>query len=359
MANTNSFFNFHNVLDHLNIAILVFKNDLTLIYINSAGEVLFADSAKHLLGLSAKQLFKNSNSILSKNLQKCQQSQDPLVNRELPLSRMNETLTVNFSATPLIENNCINGIVVELQQVDRQLRISKEEQLLAQQNTSRMLVRGLAHEIKNPLGGLRGAAQLLDLELNDPDLKEYTQIIIAESDRLQSLMDRMLGPNKPAHKAPLNIHEVLERIRQLVDAETGNNILLTADYDPSIPDVYADKNQVIQAILNIVRNAVQALGKDGEIIIRTRIQRHMTIGRKIHKLTAKIDIIDNGPGIDPDLVGKIFYPMITGRADGTGLGLSIAQSLINQHNGLIECTSEPGRTIFSIFLPLEEQHAIT
>lgn len=359
MANTFSSSNYQKVLEHLNIAILVFNNELTLIYINSAGEILFADSAKHLLGHSAKQLFKTSNSTLHRNLQKCQQSGDPLVNRELPLSRINETLTVNFSATPIIENNQMSGIVVELQQVDRQLRISKEEQLLAQQNTSRMLVRGLAHEIKNPLGGLRGAAQLLDLELSDPELKEYTQIIIAESDRLQSLMDKMLGPNKPAHKAPLNIHEVLERIRQLVDAEIGNNILLIADYDPSIPDIYADKNQIIQAILNIVRNAVQALGDNGEIIIRTRIQRHMTIGRKIHKLTAKIDIIDNGPGINPDLLGKIFYPMITSRADGTGLGLSIAQSLINQHNGLIECNSEPGKTVFSIFLPLEEQHAIT
>ncbi|MDD2740051.1 MAG: nitrogen regulation protein NR(II), partial [Methylomonas lenta] len=277
---------------------------------------------------------------------------EPLVDRELILEGLHQSFTVNLSATPMLEDGVLSEILIELQQVDRHLRITKEEQLLAQQNTSRMLVRGLAHEIKNPLGGLRGAAQLLDLELHDPELKEYTQIIIAESDRLQELMDKMLGPNKPANKSPLNIHEVLERVRQLVTVETGSNITLKTDYDPSIPELFADKNQMIQALLNIVRNAIQAIQNTGNIIIKTRIQRHMTLGRKLYKLVAKIDIIDNGPGIQPGLMGQIFYPMITGRPEGTGLGLSIAQSLINQHNGLIECESEPGHTVFSIFLPI-------
>jgi len=279
------------------------------------------------------------------------------VDRELILERLNQSITVNLSATPLLENGKLSEILIEIQQVDRHLRITKEEQLLAQQNTSRMLVRGLAHEIKNPLGGLRGAAQLLDLELQDPELKEYTQIIIAESDRLQDLMDKMLGPNKPAHKCFLNIHEVLERVRYLVAAEANNSIILITDYDPSIPELYADKNQLIQALLNIVRNAVQAIQTEGEITIRSRISRHMTIGRKRYKLTVKIEIIDNGPGIKPELMDQIFYPMITSRAEGTGLGLSIAQSLINQHNGLIECESEPGNTVFSIYLPLENINA--
>ncbi|WP_305907020.1 nitrogen regulation protein NR(II) [Methylomarinum sp. Ch1-1] len=345
------------ILDHLNEAILLFDNELNLTYINSAGEILFADSAKHLTGHSAKALFRPCNSSLYNNLRHCLNSQESLVDRELPLNRINQTLTVNFSATPIIEKGQITGVVVELQQVDRHLRITKEEQLLAQQNTTRMLIRGLAHEIKNPLGGLRGAAQLLDQELEDADLKEYTQIIIAESDRLQGLMDKMLGPKNPAHKCWLNIHEALERVRQLVCAESQDDIILTADYDPSIPEIFADKNQLIQAILNIVRNAVQALKGHGEIILKTRVQRHMTIGRKLYKLTAKIDIIDNGPGIKAELMGKIFYPMITSRAEGTGLGLSIAQSLINQHNGLIECESVPGRTVFSIYLPLENNHA--
>jgi two-component system nitrogen regulation sensor histidine kinase GlnL len=284
---------------------------------------------------------------------------EPLVDRELILERLSQSITVNLSATPLLEDGQLHEILIELQQVERHLRITKEEQLLAQQNTSRMLVRGLAHEIKNPLGGLRGAAQLLDLELQDPELKEYTQIIIAESDRLQDLMDKMLGPNKPAHKSQLNIHEVLERVRHLVMVEASHGIMLHTNYDPSIPEIFADKNQLIQAILNIVRNAVQAVQNHGVITMKTRVQRHMTIGRKRYKLTVKIDIIDNGPGIKPELMGQIFYPMITGRAEGTGLGLSIAQSLINQHNGLIECESEPGNTVFSIYLPLETNHANT
>ncbi|MGZ4995810.1 MAG: nitrogen regulation protein NR(II), partial [Methylobacter sp.] len=251
---------------------------------------------------------------------------------------------------PLLKNEQVNEILVELQQVDSHLRISKEERLLTQQNTARLLVRGLAHEIKNPLGGLRGAAQLLDLELTDPELKEYTRIIIAESDRLQGLMDKMLGPNKLPNKKALNIHEVLERVRQLVQVESS--LTIKSDYDPSIPDILADKDQLIQAILNIAKNAVQALNGKGDITIKTRIHRQVTIGRKRYKLAVKCDIIDNGPGIDADMMNQIFYPMITGRADGTGLGLSIAQALINQHNGLIECTSEPGNTVFSIFLPI-------
>jgi two-component system nitrogen regulation sensor histidine kinase GlnL len=344
------------ILAHLNEAILLFNRQLILTYINTAGEILLADSAKHLLGLSASKLFKSSDTALLNNLQQCLKMNEPLVDRELNLAQLNQAITINFSATPLIENGQLNEILVELQQVDRQLRISKEQQLIAQQNVSRMLVKGLAHEIKNPLGGIRGAAQLLDLELQDPELKEYTQIIIQESDRLKSLMDKMLGPNKPSKKDTLNIHEVLERVRQLVNVEVSNEIIISTDYDPSIPQLKADKNQLIQAVLNIVQNAVQAMQKTGKITLKTRIQRNMTIGRKHYKLAAKIDIIDNGPGIDSSLMNQIFYPMISSRAEGTGLGLSIAQSLINQHNGLIECESEPGNTIFSIYLPLENNH---
>lgn len=343
----------HNkILDHINEAILLFDSDLRLRYINPAGEILFADSEKHLLGISIQKLFKTSQTIILDDLIQRLSKYEPLVDRELMLDRLSNSVTVNLSATPLQENGEFNEILIELQPVDRHLRISREEQLLAQQNTSRMLVRGLAHEIKNPLGGLRGAAQLLDLELTDPELKEYTQIIIAESDRLQELMDKMLGPNKPAQKSSLNIHEILERVRQLVSVETNSQIFLNTDYDPSIPELMADKNQLIQALLNIVRNAVQAIGEQGTITIRTRIKRHITIGRRRHKLVVKIDIIDNGPGIAPELIERIFYPMITGRAEGTGLGLSIAQSLINQHDGLIECESEPGHTVFSIYLPI-------
>lgn len=344
---------FKRILDHLNTATLLFNRDLTLIYVNMAGEILLADSARHLIGLNAMELFKYSDPALIINLQQCLTMAEPLVDRELVLDRMGQSFTVNLSATPLLEQEKANEILVELQRVDNHLRISKEEQLLSQQNTARLLVRGLAHEIKNPLGGLRGAAQLLNLELIDPDLKEYTQIIIAESDRLQGIMDKLLGPNKPPDFRMINVHEVLERVRQLVEAESSGNLSIICDYDPSIPDIKADRNLLIQAVLNIVKNAVQAIDSNGRIILKSRIQRNQTIGRQHHKLTVKVDIIDNGSGIDPDIMERIFYPMITSRAEGTGLGLSIAQSLINQHNGLIECHSEPGNTVFSIILPIQ------
>ena len=344
------------ILANLNEAVILFDRDLLLTYINTSGEILLADSEKHLLGMSAKTLFKSSDPSLLKHVKQCLTMAEPLLDRELNLIYLNKSVTVDFSATPLMENGQLNEILVELQQVDRQLRISKEEQLLNQQNISRMLVKGLAHEIKNPLGGIRGAAQLLDSELQDPEKKEYTQIIIEESDRLKSLMDKMLGPKKPSQKETLNIHQVLERVRQLVTVETSTGLHIARDYDPSIPDIKADKNQLIQAILNIVQNATQAMQQIGEITLKTRILRHMTIGRIRYKLTIKIDIIDNGPGINKELMNQIFYPMITSRAEGTGLGLSIAQSLINQHNGHIACESEPGNTVFSIYLPLENGH---
>jgi two-component system nitrogen regulation sensor histidine kinase GlnL len=343
------------ILDHLNEAILLFDRQLSLTYINTAGEVLIADSAKHLVGRSAEFIFKSSPILLS-NLQQSLDSTEALTDRELTFDRLNQSVTVNCSITPLLEGNTCTEILLELQQVDRHLWITKEEQLSAQHHISRMLVRGLAHEIKNPLGGLRGAAQLLDLELDDAELKEYTQIIIAEADRLKDLMDKMLGPNKLPDKAELNIHQVLDRVKQVVTAETSGNVAVSCDYDPSIPNLLADKNQLIQALLNIVRNATQAIEhhKDGKITLKTRIHRQMTIGRRRYKLLIKIDVIDNGCGIKTEIIGQIFYPMITGRADGTGLGLSIAQALINQHNGLIECSSEPGHTVFSVYLPLLE-----
>ncbi|MCX7083287.1 MAG: nitrogen regulation protein NR(II) [Methylococcales bacterium] len=344
---------YKRILDNLNSAILLFDRNLILTYINTSGEILLADSAHHLIGHSADELFKFSDTALLVNLKQSLAMAEPLVDRALTVTRAAQNATINFSATPLVINEQVNEILLELQQVDNHLRISKEEQLLTQQNTARLLVRGLAHEIKNPLGGLRGAAQLLDLELEDPELKEYTQIIIAESDRLQALMDKMLGPNKLPNKKTINIHEVLERVRQLVHAESSSTLIIINDYDPSIPDIYADKDQLIQAILNIARNAMQAMDGKGELVFKTRIHRHMNVGRKRYKLAVKCDIIDNGPGIDASMMNQIFYPMITGRADGTGLGLSIAQSLINQHNGLIECNSEPGNTVFSIFLPME------
>ena len=218
---------------------------------------------------------------------------------------------------------------------------------------TRALVRGFAHEVKNPLGGLRGAAQLLEGELPDASLKEYTQIIISEADRLQKLVDEMLGPNRLPKKSLVNIHEVLERVRSLVLAEVPDGVQIKRNYDPSIPEFVADRDQLLQAVLNIVRNAIQAVEETGIIELKTRIERQFTIGNVRHRHVLRIDITDNGPGIPEEMQHRIFYPMVTSRAEGTGVGLSIAQSLISRHDGLIECSSNEDGAKFTILLPLE------
>lgn len=344
---------YKKLLDNLNTAVLLFDANLILRYLNTAAEILLTDSARQLVGVSAAQLFQSSDSAFLKNLQHCRDVAEPRIDYALELNRISQSIFVNVSITPLGEEK-VTEILVELLPIDNRLRISQEEQLHAQQNAARLMVRGLAHEIKNPLGGLRGAAQLLDFELNDPELKEYIAVIIAEADRLQDLVNRMLGSNELPNKQLLNIHEVLERVRWLVQAEINEKIKIVCDYDPSIPEFLGDKNQLIQAFLNIVRNAVQAILGKGMVSLRTRIGRHVTIEKQRYKLVLRCEIIDNGIGIEPEMLNKIFYPMVTGRAEGTGLGLSIAQALISRHHGIIECSSEKGRTVFAITLPLIE-----
>jgi two-component system nitrogen regulation sensor histidine kinase GlnL len=343
---------YKRLLDNLNTAILLFDSMLCLRYLNTAAEILLADSERQLLGISAKQLFKSSDAAFLNNLKHCRDTGESLIDYALELHRANQGIFVNASVTSLDAEKFASEMIVELVPIDNRLRISQEEQLHAQQNTARLMVRGLAHEIKNPLGGLRGAAQLLDLELPNAELKEYTHVIIEEADRLQDLVNRMLGSNELPNKQMLNFHEVLERVRWLVQTEVGENIQLHGDYDPSIPELLGDKNQLIQAVLNMVRNAVQAIAESGNVTLKTRICRHVTIERQRYKLALRCEIIDDGIGIAPDMLNKIFYPMVTGRAEGTGLGLSIAQALISQHQGVIECSSEKGRTVFAIILPL-------
>ncbi len=344
---------YKRLLDNLNTAVLLFDSDLKLCYLNTAAEILLADSARQLLKISAEQLFKLSDAAFVSNLKHCRDAGESLIDYALELNRVgNQSVFVNVSLTPLEKNE----IIVELLPIDNRLRISQEEQLHAQQNAACLMVRGLAHEIKNPLGGLRGAAQLLDSELSNAELKEYTQVIMEEADRLQGLVNRMLGSNELPNKQQLNIHEILERVRLLVQSEANENITIRCDYDPSIPEFLGDKNQLIQAVLNIVRNAVQAISDSGNVILKTRICRHATIERQHYKLALRCEIIDDGIGIAPDMLNKIFYPMVTGRVEGTGLGLSIAQTLISQHQGVIECHSEKGRTVFAIILPIIFQH---
>lgn len=346
------------ILENLTYAVVLFDADLCLNYINPAGEMLFKVSAKRLIGKRATTLLPSGSHLLEA-IEKGLQSGHPFTEHELQITLPGRReLTVDCTITPLASADEGTSLLVELQQLDRQLRISREGQQLAQQETLRSLVRGLAHEIKNPLGGLRGAAQLLERELPSPELKEYTNIIIGEADRLRNLVNRLLGPNTLPHKELINIHEILEHVRQLINVEKPGDISFVTDYDPSIPEISADRDQLVQAVLNIIGNAVQAIGERGEIILRTRTLRQFTIGQTCHKLACQVEIIDNGPGIPKEMMESIFYPMVTGRADGTGLGLSIAQSLINQHGGLIQCESRPGRTRFRLLLPLNnsEQH---
>jgi len=341
-----------NIIDSLITTVLILDEDLHLSSINPAGEMLFATSARLALGQSFERLLLDSTELIS-TLQHSLTTRHPYTEREIHLRLHNtQTITVDCTVTPLETPDGIS-LLLELTQVDRQLRIAREETLLTQNHTVRMLMRGMAHEIKNPLGGLRGAAQLLERELHDDGLKEYTQVIIDEADRLQNLLNRMLGPNTPPRKHEINIHTVLERVYTLVQSEAPAGVEISRDYDPSIPEIYADTEQLIQALLNIVRNAVQAIGDKGHIIIRSRTQRQVTLGQHRHRLAVRIDIIDDGPGIPTAIDETIFYPMVTGRPEGTGLGLPIAQSLINQHGGLIEWNSQPQHTVFTVFLPLE------
>lgn len=341
------------VLEALTVSVLVLDRDLRLVYMNPAAEMLFSLSFRQARGLGFQNLAVGAD-VAMEGMRHCLTSGNPYTERELPLLLPGDNaITVDFTVSALWEQDLPAELLVELRQVDQQLRIHREENLIAQHDVTRALVRNLAHEIKNPLGGIRGAAQLLEREFSDAALKEYTRIIIGEADRLRNLVDRMLGPNQPPVRSQVNIHEVLERVRSLVLAESGPGVDLERDYDPSIPPLLADADQLIQAVLNIVRNAVQALGNQGMIILRTRVQRQCTIGYRRHKLLIRLEIIDNGPGIPEAIREKIFYPMISGRAEGTGLGLSIAQVLVNHHGGLIECASRPGNTVFTLLLPLE------
>ncbi len=346
------------LLDNLTTATLLLNAELRLEYMNPAAEMLLAVSGQRSHGQFFSELFTESTEALSSLRQAVEQAH-PFTKREAQLTSLTgQTITVDYAVTPILHQGQ-TLLLLEVHPRDRLLRITKEEAQLSKQEPTKMLVRGLAHEIKNPLGGIRGAAQLLARELPEEGLRDYTNVIIEEADRLRNLVDRMLGSNKLPSLAMTNIHEVLERVCSLVDAESQGCITLVRDYDPSLPDVLIDREQMIQAVLNIVRNAMQAISSQnelrlGRITLRSRALRQFTIGHVRHRLGARVEIIDNGPGIPPELQDTLFYPMVSGRPDGTGLGLAITQNIISQHQGLIECESHAGHTAFSIYLPLEQ-----
>jgi len=341
------------VLDGMSAVVLLFDQDLKLEYVNPAGETLFEQSARHMLGLSYVELIQHRDEISLNNWIEEIKSEQSFTRHEVPLVLFHEKeVTANLTVIPLIDSGEKTEFLLEILPVDRWLRISRDEQRVEQQEVTQEILRGLAHEIKNPLGGLRGAAQLLERELPSDDLKEYTQVIISEADRLQSLVNRILGPAGMPKVEEINIHAILERVRSLIKIEMNEGIQLHRDYDPSVPEVKVDPDMLLQALLNIARNACEAMGDEGNLTFKTRVVRKYTIGHQRHKLVANIEVIDDGPGIPADIREKIFFPMVTGRAEGSGLGLAISQSLIQQHDGLIECQSEPGQTVFSVILPI-------
>ncbi|WP_461535776.1 nitrogen regulation protein NR(II) [Spongorhabdus nitratireducens] len=343
-----------SLLENMTTAVVMLGSSLQVKYMNPAAEVLFAVSEQRSHNLSITELVSRSGALNSRLLEAMETGQ-PYTRREKDLEcHDGRRLLLDYTATPVEE-----GILLEFQQLDRLKKISREEALKTNRETAKNLIRGMAHEIKNPLGGIRGAAQLLARELPDPEMKDFTDIIIGEADRLRNLVDRMLGPLNPPRLEPVNIHAVLEHVRQLVLAETKGKLQILQDYDPSVPEVSGDNEQLIQVVLNVVRNACQAISgsmplNQGKVTLRTRIRRQFTIESRIHRLICQLDICDNGPGIPEDMQESIFYPMISGRAEGSGLGLSIAQSIMGQHQGLIECSSEPGNTTFTLYLPFEQ-----
>ena len=353
-----------HLIDNMETAVLLFDSDLRLKTINPAGESLLHSSIKSLTGKPAQAIFSTSKNCVRK-FEIAAREHRAITRRELTLHiTPGNDITVDCTVTPISSYHdgvLQSELIVEITQIDRLLRLAREEHMHSQYEASRNVLRGMAHEVKNPLGGIRGAAQLLDMETNDPSLREFTRIIIREADRLSGMVDKMAGPNKPLQLKSVNIHNITEDVRSLVAAEFPDMVKLVTNYDPSLPDIQADHDALVQVVLNLSRNAVQAMldspeatgGAPNRLIYRTRVTSRFSIGDVTHRIVMRLDIEDNGPGIPEELQSTVFYPLITTKATGSGLGLSIAQTIINQHNGLIEFTSEPGKTVFSIYLPLE------
>ncbi|HSH42933.1 MAG TPA: nitrogen regulation protein NR(II) [Arenicellales bacterium] len=338
-------------INSIQTALLGCDGELRVWEMNPAAEALFEVSARHARGRKLPELFLDGDAI-AECARQALEKEHTVSAYELPVALApHRSINVDLTVTPLRRDSEPVTLLLELTRADRFRSRDREEQRADRHAAGREMLRGLAHEIKNPLGGLRGAAQLLDDELSDRELREYTRIIIHEADRLRNLVDRIMGSYRPIEPRVLNIHEVLEHVRKLVQAEMREGLTITRDYDPSLPPVDGDREQLIQVVLNIVRNAVEALEGSGEIRLRTRVVGARYIGRQWHQHVISVDIEDNGPGIPEDLQERVFYPMITTRPGGNGLGLSIAQDVIHRHGGAIELESQPGHTRFSLLLP--------
>ncbi|OGA38420.1 MAG: PAS domain-containing sensor histidine kinase [Betaproteobacteria bacterium RIFCSPLOWO2_12_FULL_68_19] len=333
-------------LELLATAVVALDEELVVRYANPAAESLLATGAKSLIGQAFLLLFSEREE-LEKTLAEARSAHWDYSARNVTYTRAGrEPLPLSCVVTRVEAPDV--ALLAELRPIEQQLRMAREERLHFEQQANRELIRNLAHEIKNPLGGLRGSAQLLEKELQRDELREYTQVIIKEADRLQALMDRMLTPHRAPRIEALGVHEVLEHVRSLVKAEFGVDI--ERDYDPSLPEVLGDREQLIQAVLNIARNAAQVGAKT--VLFRTRALRQVTILRQRCRLALELQVIDDGPGVPDEIQDRIFNPLVSGREGGTGLGLSLAQTFVQYHQGVIEFESRPGRTTFRILLPL-------
>lgn len=348
------------LLDSLTTAVVVLDKGCCLYHMNPAAEAMLETSDRHSHRAHLSEVFRNGEG-LEQALDSVRKSDTPLITRKSELILANGNKLLVDYAVSMLHDQGGTWYLLELQEVNRSWAISKKETLIAKHEITVEMIRGLSHEIKNPLGGIRGAAQLLASELPNSQLQDYTNVIIEETDRLVNLVDRLTGAYKKPVIRELNIHEVIERVRNLIEAETRGTITIIRDYDPSLPEINGDLEQLIQAVLNIVRNAMQALmenprkDRHPQIILRTRAVTHATIGTASYKLIARIEVIDNGPGIPANMIENIFYPLISGRAEGTGLGLSIAQNILKNHAGLIECESQEGKTRFILSIPINTE----
>jgi len=343
-------------LELLATGVLILGVDRTVHFANQAAELLLDTSRRHLIGQSAQRFFTDEH-LLARVMQAAGAADAGQQWHVAELRRpLREPLTVQVMASVLDADG--SRLVLELLEIEQQLRHSREDRQLDLSEANRQLLRNLAHEIRNPLGGIRGAAQLLERELGLAEQREFTRVIIAEADRLQGLVDRLLAPHRvPRVVAEFSVHEVCERVRAVILAEFPRGLEIQRDYDASMPSCRGDKEQLIQAVMNIVRNAAQALSEriaagDAQIVLRTRVGRHVTIARRHFRLAAELAVIDNGPGVPDELRDRIFLPLVSGREDGTGLGLTLAQAFVLANEGGIEFESRPGRTAFRVLLPL-------
>ena len=342
------------LLDGIATCVVWIDADGAVLHLNEPAEDLFGISRNQATGRAIRDLLK-ANAELDGVISRARAAGAQYSRRELPFEPGPGAAVrfVNVTVTPYDAPGCPGGALVEIADVTQHQRILRETALLTQLGGSRAMVRQLAHEIKNPLGGLRGAAQLLERQLRDPTLHEYTAVIIAEADRLAGLVDALLGPGQPPRKEPVNIHELVQHVGHLLAAEAPTGVAIERDYDPSLPRLRLDRNQIIQALLNLGRNAIQAVGGRGRIVLRTRALTNASIGSRRYRVVACIQVEDDGPGVPAELKDTVFYPLVTGRPGGTGLGLAVAQDLIGRHDGLIAFDSRPGRTVFTLLLPFD------